>query len=435
MSLNENSKNRVEKLIKRVETYAYEIGSTLLDTSFTGTTDKVRLICNKCKTKREVGIGVMLSTRTKCPKCATNNIVDNHSQTLEEMVMHAKGRGGELISTVYIGYNKKYKWKCSCGNIWEANWNRVKNKGSWCPKCRTNRRNLDKIACNSEKRIVNNAKKVESKKILELKIRNEAKGKLQAKLKKDIERIKSKNKTIVSVDGTMQNPTYTLKCKICGYTSDYNKYSFKSMGCRGCAGTAPLTLEKAQLIARKRGGKLLSEDVISNRNKLRWQCKSGHVWEANFNSITGGGSWCPHCAKKIYKKENMFRYVLEAITEEKFPNGRNSGIYGRAGYQLELDGSNKELGIAFEYQGEQHFFVQNYDKNTEKGKAKLKRVKENDRIKLEACVAKDILLMTPNYKNKPKDFEKIICESLLSIGRDDLIKNIDIDWNEWYAHY
>ena len=56
----------------------------------------------------------------------------------------------------------------------------------------------------------------------------------------------------------------------------------------------PITIEIIREMASQKGGKCLSEEFIKNQNKLKWQCKEGHIWDAPFNSIKSG-SWCPVC--------------------------------------------------------------------------------------------------------------------------------------------
>lgn len=59
-----------------------------------------------------------------------------------------------------------------------------------------------------------------------------------------------------------------------------------------------LTIEDMVEIARGRGGKCLSKEYATGKNKLKWECAKGHIWEANSLSVKGG-SWCPFCAGNI----------------------------------------------------------------------------------------------------------------------------------------
>jgi len=65
--------------------------------------------------------------------------------------------------------------------------------------------------------------------------------------------------------------------------------------CAVCSGTMRLSLDDMQALAKERGGKCLSEFYVNNKTKLLWKCASGHQWEAAPNSIKRG-NWCPTCA-------------------------------------------------------------------------------------------------------------------------------------------
>lgn len=68
--------------------------------------------------------------------------------------------------------------------------------------------------------------------------------------------------------------------------------------CPHCAGMAPLTIDEMEKIAESRGGKCLSKKYINGYTKLKWQCKNGHTWLASPSNIKTGGYWCPFCSGK-----------------------------------------------------------------------------------------------------------------------------------------
>ena len=65
--------------------------------------------------------------------------------------------------------------------------------------------------------------------------------------------------------------------------------------CLKCSGKEKLTIEEMRKIAKKLGGKCLSDKYINNRTKLKWQCKDGHIWEARPYHVKSG-HWCRVCA-------------------------------------------------------------------------------------------------------------------------------------------
>lgn len=57
-----------------------------------------------------------------------------------------------------------------------------------------------------------------------------------------------------------------------------------------------------QDVAIERGGKCLSKEYIQALVPLNWQCKKGHTWDAKPQMIMNG-SWCPQCVKQDYLQE------------------------------------------------------------------------------------------------------------------------------------
>jgi hypothetical protein len=62
-------------------------------------------------------------------------------------------------------------------------------------------------------------------------------------------------------------------------------------------------LREVQLIARNRGGKCLSDNYVSARTKLPWECAQEHRWEATPDNIKRG-RWCPKCARMRKRPTN-----------------------------------------------------------------------------------------------------------------------------------
>jgi len=69
--------------------------------------------------------------------------------------------------------------------------------------------------------------------------------------------------------------------------------------CPHCAGrpTRPKTIEDMRELAKRRGGRCLSDKYVNSTTKLLWECGEGHRWEATPASIEHGRTWCPHCYK------------------------------------------------------------------------------------------------------------------------------------------
>ncbi len=71
-----------------------------------------------------------------CPECAKEKRYEKRRLGIGKMQKVAKEMGGECLSKIYINNCTKLKWKCKKGHIWEAVYENVISKGTWCPKCR-----------------------------------------------------------------------------------------------------------------------------------------------------------------------------------------------------------------------------------------------------------------------------------------------------------
>jgi len=123
--------------------------------------------------------------------------------------------------------------------------------------------------------------------------------------------------------------------------------------CPHCANNAMLSIEKMRKIAKSRGGECFSMEYINARTKLRWRCSEGHEWEAVPDSVKRR-SWCPTCSLGV--SERICRATFEHIFSKKFPKRRPEWLTNpKTNFKLELDGYCEEIGIAFEFQGDQHY--------------------------------------------------------------------------------
>lgn len=173
----------------------------------------------------------------------------------------------------------------------------------------------------------------------------------------------------------------------------------KGSWCPKCArinsfGPKKYTIKDMMDIASKRGGKCLSFKYDGAKSKIDWQCSFGHIWQATPNNIKNG-SWCSICSSGF--GERTCRFIFEEIFNTTFKKCRPKWLINSKNNLLELDGFNKELGIAFEYNGQQHysntgiFPMSKYDK---------------DKIKL-CAINKVKLFVIPFYL---KNFQQIKCE-------------------------
>lgn len=55
-------------------------------------------------------------------------------------------------------------------------------------------------------------------------------------------------------------------------------------------------LQTAQKVAAERGGRCLTKtELVSVKDKLKWECGLGHTWKTSLESVSSQGTWCPTC--------------------------------------------------------------------------------------------------------------------------------------------
>ncbi len=260
----------------------------------------------------------------QCPKQKFSKLLINKKLIFIELKKIAISRGGKCLSDKYINSNTKLKWQCKKGHIWEAVPSGVKS-GRWCPVCArkfvgkknraTNIEEIKKLAeskggkCLS-KEFVNQYIKLEwqckhghtwkaSNKMVK-------KGywcyqcKTMLKFEKIKEIAKNKGGKCLSKKYINNHTNLQWQCKRGHKWKATPASILKGLWCFKCyrIERASFSLKKMKEIAKKRGGKCLSDKYIDKETKLEWQCKKGHIWKAIPNAVKRG-SWCPYCAKRI----------------------------------------------------------------------------------------------------------------------------------------
>lgn len=108
-------------------------------------------------------------------------------------------------------------------------------------------------------------------------------------------------------------------------------------------------------LAASKGGKCISirrNPSGHGRYLCLMRCSSGHRWNGALDHLRRG-VWCPACNSPGVR-EKICRAVFEWLTGRTFMKHRPLWLVNSRGHRMELDGYNKNLGLAFEYQGEQH---------------------------------------------------------------------------------
>ena len=178
---------------------------------------------------------------------------------LTEMVVLAKEKGGECLSTKYLGLSSKMTWRCAEGHEWQAIPKTVK-LGHWCPYCGGNRRltPLDDLHAHAQ----------------------EKGGVCHEVTYKNVDAPVSftcgHGHSFVSTAGSVFNTK--AWCPVCGGNRVHEP------------------LSRLAALAAAKGGALLSTEYVNQLAPVRVQCAKGHQWETTASALVHRGSWCKQCA-------------------------------------------------------------------------------------------------------------------------------------------
>lgn len=265
----------------------------------------------------------------------------------------ARQLGGRCLSTSYKNNFTKLRWRCRAGHLWRSLPKAVK-QGHWCDKCFDDwrRGNIERIQQIASKR-----------------------------------------------GGKCLSPYYpNVKTPLrlrCGAGHEWRATGnalLRGSWCRICAGKAKHTLEKAQAAGRARGGECLSKTYKNALAKLRWKCSEDHEWSASLNGVLSG-RWCPYCS--AFLRERLVRSVFEQLFGSLFPRVRPDWLRKDGGFKMELDGFNKNLGLAFEHHGEQHYRAVKFFSASRSVVAARRR---DDALKRRLCRQNRVKLIEVSYK-------------------------------------
>jgi len=325
----------------------------------------------------------------------------------------AERKGGACLSTTYEGKDKKLRWRCSAGHEWEAVPHHIRHNNTWCPHCahRIPRTIADAHAvaatrkgrCLSE-RIVYAKEKLSwqclhgHKWYATLGCIVDGGGRWCPYCAGKYKTIEDAKIQAQSRGGTCLSSTYQPGVKLewqCskGHTWEQFLHTIKvGYWCPHCAGRRT-TIADMQKLAESKGGNCLSTKYTTCMKNLTWECSKGHTWEATPLNVRRT-SWCPNC--KLNKRERACRRAFEQVYKVVFPKVRPEWLVNSRGNRMELDGYSKELELAFEYQGIQHYEYCHMHRNL----AEFEWQQQRDREKVVLCEQKGVRLIQVPWTTK-----------------------------------
>ncbi|MFJ8103913.1 hypothetical protein [Lysinibacillus sp. NPDC096212] len=435
--------------IQEIQDIALERGGKCLSESFDGWKFKLKWEC------AEGHIWEATLSNVKygkwCPSCGKKRRGLNRRDTIENMKKLAAVKGGTCLSTVYLGSSKHLEWKCEKNHIWNASPDNIK-AGKWCPTCgklkssNKRRKTIEDMQNLAEL----NAGKCISESYTNMNIKLEwecTEGHRWNALPSNISGGKwcpycsGRHRTIEEMQNfanrkggkclstTFKKMTDKLIWECAAghrWESTPNSLFNNKSWCPKCAGNLQKDLSYCEELALKKGGKCLSKKYGGVDNKILWECSKGHQFKLTPFSVDKG-TWCQRCNQNRNNlNEEKCRFILESIFKVVFEKDRKV-----LGNNLELDGYNNELKMAFEYNGIQHYRYNNYfHKNREGFHAQIQR----DEKKRSLCIEKGIILIEIPYTiESDKDKEVFIYDELKYRGLK--VGEAVIDWSDFYNGY
>ena len=140
---------------------------------------------------------------------------------------------------------------------------------------------------------------------------------------------------------------------------------------------------------------------------VKYLCEVGHPCDVRLYTLEKGHG-CNTCNLRGVN-ETVSRAILEHLFECSFTKIKPLWLRSETGHRLELDGYNEHIGLAFEYQGQQHyeylpFFHKSYDD--------FKQRQYWDEHKRKVCESQEVKLLEIPYWIESSAIQEFIYDAL-----------------------
>jgi len=268
--------------------------------------------------------------------------------TIERICGLAEDRKYKCLSQKYKGRDKKLKFQCDKGHVYETTWNSFR-QGNGCPVCSGHAKptiefvkefaqSFDYIILSDKYINAHSKLNVKCDKGHEYKVTwaNFSKGRKCPKCRGKYRTLEEVKEFISQeadgyecLNGTYKNCSTKLKIR-CNKGHEYevawNSFQ-QGRRCAVCANNQSLTIEYIKKIVPTlvKGYKCLSFEYKNAQEKLLFQCDKGHVYECNWNHFNVG-TRCPECAisnSRIHTEESLdniysYRICVWRFTEHNY---------------------------------------------------------------------------------------------------------------------
>lgn len=125
--------------LENAKNIAVRYGGNCLSVIYINSKEKLTWKCKNPEHKPWNSTYSHVNNGTWCPECGKESMANSKRDRtgLEIAKKHAESKGGKCLSGIYVRGHEKLTWKCKHQNhkYWDASYNSVVNKGSWCRKC------------------------------------------------------------------------------------------------------------------------------------------------------------------------------------------------------------------------------------------------------------------------------------------------------------
>ena len=428
--------NEKQQLIDSFSSEKWKIVSYDLYTNSIKDINAVTLCCKTCGHTKTISFTSLKKYRDKkCAQCIRNKdkeklkytreISQQEKDVLMKKIKAACLEKGELLSDNFRNEKDFITIKCKCGNVFETKIKSVLS-GSWgCKYCYSkhiyiSRDEFEKVAekqnlvikqdfdqCTPNEKIELECKKHNhvfsasfnklNRSIICKSCKEENAKQASRKLAHSFEECQE---LALKLNMTYIQPQFVFepeiwKCNTCGkeYATSYFKMK-KRNGCSICRKTRETKLLYHSL--EKDKNITLISDIPRNRCiQATWKCNTcNHEFKASYYYVFDNG--CKNCKNESslkHSNELFCKHFLEKTLNIGFVKARPSFLKYMQ-YNLELDMFSEQHHLAFEYQGQQHYyFVDYFHKTKDRFLASFNR----DVWKAEQCKLNDILLIQIQY--------------------------------------